>query len=253
MFKSIKKIITIIVIIVIAYIVLSFLGFINSDGKGNVKVEESEIDIGRLILGDKISIRDKIVVTKKGNYYIDGDFLGLGNERKEVSLSFFTELGYRMKDIISSGKIDTIVDGELHSRTLVLELPLPDTLLFLFKNKQEKDKGWFWEGYLTDNNYNNKIRNRIIDSLSRSAYTDLKYNYVYRDITSCVELSTLSVFNYVNNGYKIANERGFDYVIANFSYSIDGMEYKTQVTCNSNGECFASKKINSSNFEELKR
>jgi hypothetical protein len=67
-----------------------------------------------------------------------------------------------------------------------------------------------------------------------------------------VEQSTLTVFNFVNSAYKIADDRGFDNVIATFKYSIDGISYETTVICNSNGECFSSKKLNQTQFDEIK-
>ena len=232
------KIVSIVLILIVAKLAMDYFGLTDLLlGDNSLKIETSAIDIGNLVLGKKISIRDQIKIEKSASYHIDGPFGSLGNETKDVKLSFLAEMGYFPKDIIRSEKIDTIKNEEVKGRTLLVELPLPDTLQFYFMKKDEKEKGWFWEGWNTDTEYNKKIRTRIIDSLRNEAYSDFKNRYIYQNITTCLEESTRTMFNYINTAYKIANEKGFSTIIAIYNYEMEGRAYQSQIICQENGQC----------------
>ncbi len=234
----VTKIISVVLILIVAKFALDYFGLTDMIFGGNsLTIEKSEVDVGRLVLGKKISIRDQIKIQKKAQYHIDGPYGILGNETKEVTLSFLAEMGYFPKDIIRSEKIDTLENKELKGRTLLIELPLPDTLQFYFMKKDEKKKGWFFEGWKTDTEYNRKIRKRILDSLRNEAYSDFRNRFIYQNMTNCLEEATRTMYNYINTAYKIANEDGFSTIIAIFNYEMEGRAYQTQILCKENGQC----------------
>lgn len=204
-----------------------------------IKIERAEMDFGRDVFGDKISIRDNIKVTQTGQYKLDGNLLGLGNERKQITINFLTELGYFIDDIKGSERIDTIIDGQLKNRTLKVTLPLPDTLAFIEMRQDIKKNEWFWEGWYKDNK-NYEARRKFLAEMKGAAYRDFYFRQIDPDRSSSLEEASQSILNYVNNGYKIANEQGFDQIITTFQLP-DGTEL--EVRCNSEGNCFRNKMI----------
>ena len=196
-----------------------------------MEIQKSTVDMGRLISGNKISIRDNIIVKQKGNLKIDGNYLGFGNENKEITLSFFAEIGYRPSDIIRSERIDSIRNGEIVSKTLLLELPLPDTLLFLAKNMNVKKNEWFWEDHYKDK-LNWDARKVFLKNLREESYQELRKKHITNDPNKTAMEATKTLYNYVNNAYKIAKDKGFDSVFATFSYTENGEKHTINVFYN---------------------
>lgn len=200
-------------------------------GGSTIEVQKSTVDMGRLISGNKISIRDNIIVRQTGNLKVDGNYLGLGNENKQITLSFITELGYRPSDIIRSEKIDSMKDGKVVSRTLLIELPLPDTLLYIPKNMKEKSNEWFWEGWYKDD-INKKARKLFIKNLINKSYDEMKKVHVTNNPNKTAMEATKTLYNYVNNAYKIGNDKGFDSIYATFSFMENGQKNTINVFYN---------------------
>lgn len=179
--------------------------------------------MGRLVSGNKISVRDKIIVNQTGNLKVDGNYLGLGNENKQITISFVAEIGYRPADIIRSEKIDSVKNGEVVSRTLLIELPLPDTLMYVYRNMKQKKNEWFWEGWYKDE-INAQARKKFLTALTAESYTQLRKTHLTNNPNQTASEATKTIYNYVNNAYKIGNDRGFDKIVAIFSYQDRGMD-----------------------------
>ncbi|MDA9262013.1 hypothetical protein N9P38_01480 [Flavobacteriales bacterium] len=225
--KTINRILLIGVLAVILLIIINVksCSFFGNNGGSTIEIQKSEVNLGRLISGNKISIRDNIIVKQRGTLKVDGNNLGLGNENKEITLSFFSEIGYRPEDIIKSEKIDSVLNGEIISRTLLIELPLPDTLLYLPKNMSEKNNEWFWEGWYKDE-INKAARKVFVSKLEAESYLSLRKEHITGNPNKTAMEATTTLFNYVNNAYKIGNDKGFDSIFATFSFVENGK--KTQ-------------------------
>ncbi|MEN8956945.1 MAG: hypothetical protein ABF258_02895, partial [Flavobacteriales bacterium] len=208
------------ILLVIILNVKSCSIFGNGDAT-KMKIEKSEVNLGRLISGNKISVRDKIIVKQKGTLQVDGNYLGFGNGNKEITLSFFSEIGYRPEDIIRSEKIDSILNEQVVARTLFVELPLPDTLLYIPKNMREKSNEWFWEGWYKDE-INEAARKAFISELTTESYQSLRKEHIDGNANQTATEATKTIFNYVNNAYKIGKEKGFDSIFATFSFMKNG-------------------------------
>ena len=222
--KTVNRILLVAALVVILLIIInvrscSWLGVGNSTNK--MEVQKSSVDMGRLISGDKISIRDKIIVRQKGNLKIDGNYLTLGNENKNITISFISEIGYRANDIIRSEKIDSIINGEVVSKTLLLELPLPDTLMYMYKNMNEKKNEWFWEGWYKDE-INDEARKKFFKELRTKSYEEMRKVHITNNPTKTAFEATKTIFNYVNNAYKIGKDKGFDSIFATFTFYQNG-------------------------------
>lgn len=65
-------------------------------------------------------------------------------------MKIMTEMGYRTEDIISSERVDTFKRGQLIGKTLIIHLPIPDTLNSYFdlvdlgENHEPATKMWNW-------------------------------------------------------------------------------------------------------------
>ena len=224
--KTVNRLLLLAVFIVILIIILNVKScswFGNGTSTNTMEVQRSQIDLGRLISGNKISIRDKIIVQQTGNLKVDGNYFGLGNENKNITISFVSELGYRPSDIIRSEKIDSIVNGKIISKTLFIELPLPDTLMYIPKNMLEKKNEWFWEGWYKDE-VNEKARKIFLTKLLHESYTEMRKIHVTNNPNKTATEATKTIFNYVNNAYKIGNDRGFDAIYATFSFQENGQQ-----------------------------
>jgi hypothetical protein len=231
--KTINRILLITVLVVILLIIINIksCSIFGNSGENSMKIQKSEINLGRLISGNKISIRDKIIVKQKGTLKIDGNYLGLGNENKEITLSFFSEIGYRPENIIRSEKIDSLINGEIVARTLLIELPLPDTLLYLAKNMHEKNNEWFWEGWYKDE-INSAARKAFISKIEAESYQSLRKEHISGNPNKTAMEATKTIFNYVNNAYKIGNDKGFDSIFATFNFMKDGKKNTINVFYN---------------------
>ena len=222
------KILTRLILLVILVIILIFILktkscsiFNPSSGENKLTVERSSVDLGRLISGNKISIRDKIIVRQKGNLQVDGSYLTLGNENKDVTVSFVAELGYRPGDIIKSEKIDSIKNGKVVHKTLLIELPLPDTILYIPKNVFIQKKEMPWEGWYEDE-INREARKKFLKALKEKSYIEMRKTHVTNSPNKTATEATKTIYNYVNNAYKIGTDKGFDAIIAYFSYEENG-------------------------------
>jgi len=225
------------VILLLIVLNVKTCNWLGGAGGNTIEVQKSTVDMGRLILGNKISIRDNIIVRQTGNLKVDGNYLGLGNENKQITLSFITELGYRPSDIIRSEKIDSIKGDEIISRALFIELPLPDTLLYIPKNMKEKSNEWFWEGWYKDD-VNKRARKLFIKNLINKSYFEMKKVHVTNNPTKTAMEATKTLYNYVNNAYKIGNDKGFDSIYVTFSF-MDGVQ-KNTINVHYNGKTISS-------------
>lgn len=210
-------------IVLIILFNLKTCNWFGGKGSSQIEVQKSTVDMGRLISGNKISIRDNIIVRQTGTLKIDGNYLGLGNENKEITLSFITELGYRPSDIIRSEKIDSVRNGKVVARTLLIELPLPDTLLYIPKNMKEKSNEWFWEGWYKDE-INKRARSVFIRNIMDKSYIEMRKVHVTNNPNKTAMEATKTIYNYVNNAYKIGNDKGFDAIFATFSFVENGQK-----------------------------
>lgn len=206
------------------------------------RVESSEIEMGRLIQGNKISIRDQIQLEKSASYAFDGPLWPLGNERKSVSLSFLAELGYVPEDIIRSEKIDTFQGDLLVSRTLLIDLPLPDTLSFVQIQTALEDQEWFWEGWI-DSPQIRESRATFIDSLRSTAYSEFRQQFLQDRQLSTLEEATRTLLNYVNTGYRIGNDIGFSTIVASYQLEQEGAQHLIKIRCEEYGTCNISKSV----------
>lgn len=230
--KTVNRILLVSALVIILLIILNIKSCsIFGGGENKMEIQTSEINLGRLISGNKISIRDKIIVKQKGTLKIDGNYLGFGNENKEITLSFFSEIGYRPEDIIRSEKIDSVRNGEVVARTLLIELPLPDTLLYMAKNMREKSNEWFWEGWYKDE-INQSARKVFMTKLEAASYQTLRKEHIAGNTNKTAMEATTTIFNYINNAYKIGNDRGFDSIFATFSFMENGKKNTINVFYN---------------------
>lgn len=212
------------------------------DTSGQIRIERTGIDTGRLIQGNKISIRDQIRVEKTASYAIDGPLWPLGNERKNVSLSFLAELGYFPQDIIHSEKVDTFEGDLLRSRTLLIDLPLPDTLSFVSVRTELRNQEWFWEGWIESGQVQ-QTRARFIDSLRVAAYSDFRQQFLYDRQLNTLEEATRTLLNYINTAYRIGNDIGFSNVIASFRFEQEGKQHWVRIRCQEYGDCEISRSV----------
>jgi hypothetical protein len=212
------------------------------DSNSTIRVERSGIDTGRLIQGNKISIRDQIRVEKTASYAIDGPLWPLGNERKNVSLSFLAELGYFPKDILHSEKVDTFEGNLLRNRTLLIDLPLPDTLSFVSVRTELRDQEWFWEGWIESGQVRD-MRARFIDSLRVAAYADFRQQFLHDRQLNTLEEATRTLLNYVNAAYRIGNDVGFSTVIASYRFVQEGKQHWVRIRCQEYGDCEISRSV----------
>ena len=212
------------------------------DAGSQMRIERSEIDAGRLIQGNKISIRDQIRLEKTASYAIDGPLWPLGNERKSVNLSFLAEMGYVPGDIIRSEKVDTFDGDLLRSRTLLIELPLPDTLSFISVRTELKSQEWFWEGWIQSKQVN-QAREQFIDSLRVAAYADFRQRFLYDRQLVTLEEATRTLLNYVNTAYRIGNDVGFSTILASYRFEQEGMQHQVHVRCQEYGDCDISRSM----------
>lgn len=233
--KTVNRILLVAALIVILLIVINVKScslFGTSDsGTNTIEVQRSSVNMGRLISGNKITIRDNITVRQKGNLKIDGNYLGLGNENKDITLSFITEIGYRPEDIIHSERIDSIVNDQVVGKTLLIELPLPDTLLYIPKNMREKSNEWFWEGWYKDE-INKTVRKQFIAKLVVESYQELRKTHITNNPNKTAMEATKTLFNYVNNAYKIGKEKGFDSIFATYTFLDNGKKNTINVFYN---------------------
>lgn len=231
--KTLNRVLLIAVLVVILLIIINIksCSFFGNSGANTMEIQKTEVNLGRLISGNKISIRDKIIVKQRGNLKVDGNYLGFGNENKEITLSFVSEIGYRPNDIISSEKIDSIKDGIVVARTLLVELPLPDTLMYISKNMREKSNEWFWEGWYKDD-INKKARKNFMTNMETESYQTLRKEYITGNPNKTAMEATTTLFNYVNNAYKIGNDKGFDSIFATFTFMENGQKNTINVFYN---------------------
>ena len=233
--KYLNKILVLIILIVLFMIVDKLTGVLGIfEGHSSLTIQRTSIDFGREILGNKISIRDNIRVKQHGEYKIDGDFLGLGNERKSIEVTFLVELGYFIEDIVKSEKIDSLNGDDIVSSTIVVELPIPDTLSFIEMRQEEKSNEWFWEGWYKGAK-NVRQKSIFLNELKLKAYSKFAEESMNPNDASTLIDASMTILSYVNNGYKIGNEAGFDFIIATFTNDMDGSI--SVVKCNSKGNC----------------
>ncbi len=228
--KTLNRLLLVAALVIVLIIVLNVksCSWFGGTGENTMEVQRSEIDLGRLISGNKISIRDKIIVRQTGNLKVDGNYLTLGDENKDITISFISEIGYRPSDIIRSEKIDSVVNGEVVSKTLLIELPLPDTLMYVPKNVFERKKEMPWEGWYKDK-INKEARQKFIRELIAESYEEMRKVHVTNNPNKTATEATKTIFNYVNNAYKIGNDKGFDAIIAFFKYTDNGATNTIQV------------------------
>lgn len=231
--KTINRILLVAALVIILIIIINIksCSVFGEGGTNSMEIQKSEINLGRLIAGNKISIRDKIIVKQKGTLRVDGNYLGLGNENKEITLSFISEIGYRPEDVIRSEKIDSLINEKIVARTLLVELPLPDTLLFIPKNSKEKKNEWFWEGWYKDE-INFSARKVFMKKLEAASYQTLRKEHIDGNANKTAMEATTTIFNYVNNAYKIGNDKGFDSIFATFTFMQDGKKNTINVFYN---------------------
>lgn len=231
--KTVNRLLLVAALVVVLIIILNIksCSFFGNGGQNTIEIQKSEVNLGRLISGNKISIRDKIIVKQKGTLKVDGNYLGFGNENKEITLSFVSEIGYRPEDVIRSEKVDSLIDGKIVARTLLVELPLPDTLMYIPKNMREKSNEWFWEGWYKDE-INSSARKKFMTKLEAESYQSLRKEHIDGNANKTAMEATKSVFNYVNNAYKIGNDKGFDSIFATFSFMENGKKNTINVFYN---------------------
>ena len=229
--KTINRVLLVALLAIVLLIIINVKScslFNGGAGENTMEVKRSSIDLGRLISGNKISIRDKIIVQQTGNLKVDGSYFTLGDENKDITISFISEIGYRPNDIIRSERIDSVINGEIVSKTLLIELPMPDTLMYMAKNMREKSNEWFWEGKYTDE-INKKARKKFLSELIAESYQEMRKVHITNNPNKTATEATKTIFNYVNNAYKIGNDKGFDAIIAFFNYDENGTSNTIQV------------------------
>lgn len=235
--KTINRLLILGILIVILLIVAEFTNFFDSfRGSSKLTVERSEVSFGREIFGNKISIRDNIVISQKGNLFVDGLFLGLGNENKDIELFFLSELGYFVEDITNSERLDSIQHDEIISRSLIVELPLPDTLSFIEMRQEEQSNEWFWEGWYKDSQHS-EARKDFMQRMRSNAYNQFSEEYISPDKTKSLFEAAFSVLNFVNNGFAIGNERKFDRIVSTFNVPAGSTVERITISCNADGDC----------------
>lgn len=232
--KILNKLLVLIILILLLIVIDKLTGVFGAfESHDTLKIERTSMDFGRDVFGSKISIRDNIRIKQKGEYKIDGKYLGLGNERKSVEISFLAELGYFIEDITKSQKVDSIKGDNILSRTIIVELPIPDTLSFIEMKQEEASNEWFWEGWYKGEE-NVRKRKLFLDELKQNAYIRFVEENMNPDESSYLKDASMTLLNYVNNGYKVGNEVGFDFIIATFKNN-DGSIIV--ITCHASGNC----------------
>lgn len=233
--KYLNKLLVLFILIVIFMIVDKLTGVLGIfESHDTLTIQKTSMDFGREIFGNKISIRDNIRIQQDGEYKIDGEFLVLGNERKSIEVTFLAELGYFIEDIIKSEKVDSFRGNDVVSRTIIVELPMPDTLSFIEMRHEEKSNEWFWEGWYKGAK-NIRFKSIFLNALKENAYAKFAEDNMNPNDASTLIDASMTVLNYINNGYKIGNEAGFDYIIATFKNETD--RSVRIVKCNFKGNC----------------
>jgi len=243
--KIFRDIIILILVATILVIGINYFGFLNIFGSNTkIEIRKTELDKGRFVKGDKISITDRIRIKQSGVFVKEYEWMPFKNIRKEIELEFLTETGYFIDDIIKSEVVDSLVNDNIIGRSLIVEVPYPDSLFFepagdKALHKEGVTEGWvntLAKGFFNDEE---AIADFIvfIEELKQNSYESFLSEHANPDSNSSLARASMSILNFVNNGYSIGKEKGFSSVKVIFRETKDLGRFSTEVTCFDNGSC----------------
>lgn len=242
--KHTGKILILLILIVVLAIIIKVSGFggFGSLFQASTKIEikKTQINKGRFVEGNKISITDQIRIKQKGEFVKEYPWQPFRNIRREVNIDFLTEAGYFVDDIISSVSVDSIKKGKTFARSLIVKMPYPDTLFYQFGGDKTIDKTEIYEGWINglvlDKEAIEEFKLFVIE-MKQNSYEKFIEEHSNPDSNFALAKATMSVLKFVNNGYKMGDDIGFSSIETSYEDTQDLGRPTIVVRCLSNGSC----------------
>ncbi|MFT6333349.1 MAG: hypothetical protein ACI86M_000201 [Saprospiraceae bacterium] len=250
--RHLGKILILLILLAVLAILSQFTGLIDIFGSSTeIEIKMTELDKGRFVGGDKISITDQIRVKQTGEFVKEYEWQRIRNIRKEVKVEYLTESGYFVDDIISSVKVDSLRGGNIFARSLIVKVPYPDSLFFQPAgdktiNKAGLTEGWT-ERWIVDEEAQEAFKLFLIE-LKQKSYESFLDDNASPESNLSLAKATLSILRFVNNGYELGDDIGFSSIQAVFEER-QGLNRPTiMVTCLKNGNCKQEILMNNEKF-----